>query len=69
MNMNRLRPTGVKDLELWLSGVIHDAIRDCLEAGMDQQTAHQLLKTITKMHHPLGRMGVEFDRKKDSNDD
>jgi len=67
MNINR--PTGVKpeDLDLWLSSVIHDAVRDAIEAGMSARSVHDLLKTITNMHHPLGRMGVEFDRKKDSN--
>jgi hypothetical protein len=60
MNLNRLRPTGVKDLELWLSGVIHDAIRDALEAGMSQREAHQLLKTITNMHHPYGKYGEKI---------
>lgn len=57
MNMNRLRPTGVKkeDLDLWLSSVIHDACRDALEAGMGAREVHQLLLTITEMHHPVGR--------------
>ena len=54
MNINRLRPTGVKDLALWLSSVIHDAIRDAQEAGMSESEAHQLLKTITDMHDPFG---------------
>jgi hypothetical protein len=61
MNMNRLRPTGVKDLALWLSSVIHDAVRDAQEAGMSEGEAHRLLKTIADMHDPLGyaRRGVK----------
>ena len=56
MNLNRLRPTGVKkdDLDSWLSGVIHDAVRDVLEAGMPEREVHELLVTITKMHDPKG---------------
>ncbi len=56
MNLNRLRPTGVKreDLDVWLSSVIHDAIRDAREAGLDDTTIHTLLKTVTEMNHPYG---------------
>lgn len=56
MNINRLRPVGVKkeNLDVWLSSVVHDAIRDALEAGMPASEAHQLLKTITDMHDPQG---------------
>lgn len=55
MNLNRLRPTGVKreDLDVWLSGIIHDAIRDAEEAGMPARDIYQLLQTITNMHHPI----------------
>jgi hypothetical protein len=55
MNINRLRPTGVKkeNLDLWLSSVIHDACRDALEAGMSERAVYQLLLTITKMHRPI----------------
>ena len=55
MNMNRLRPTGVapENLDLWLSGVIHDAVRDALEAGLTEREVHQLLKTITDMFRPV----------------
>lgn len=56
MNMNRLRPTGVKreNLDVWLSGVIHDAIRDASEAGLDAATLYHLLKNITDTNHPYG---------------
>lgn len=56
MNLNRLRPTGIKreDLDVWLSSVIHDAIRDAREAGLDDTTIHTLLKTVTEMNHPYG---------------
>lgn len=58
MNMNRLRPTGVaKDqLDAWLAGVILDAIRDAIEAGLDEQTLVILLRQISEMHDPFGRM-------------
>lgn len=54
--MNRLRPTGVKkeDLDLWLSRVIWDAIRDASEAGLDGSTIHFMLKSITDSNHPYG---------------
>jgi hypothetical protein len=67
MNMNLLRPVGVRkeDLELWLSSVIHDACRDAQEAGMPEREIHELLKTITSMHHPLGSMGAAADRRRD----
>lgn len=54
--MNRLRPESVKreNLDLWLSGVIHDAIRDAQEAGLSATETHQLLKTITDMNAPYG---------------
>lgn len=56
MNINRLRPTGVQkeNLDVWLSSVILDAIRDALEAGMSERQVHDLLITITKMHNPMG---------------
>lgn len=56
MNINRLRPTGVKkdNLDIWLASVIHDAIRDAEEAGMSRSDIHQLLKIITKMSDPCG---------------
>jgi len=67
MNLNRLRPTGVKEenLDLWLSSVIHDAIRDAIEAGMSQRAAHDLLTAITNMHDPMG-YGRRYAKGKDS---
>jgi hypothetical protein len=57
VNINRLRPTGVKrdNLVVWLSSVVHDAIRDAEEAGMPSTEIHQLLQTITDMHRPYGQ--------------
>ena len=51
MNINRLRPTGVKpeNLDLWLSGVVNDAIRDAVEAGLPSKDAVQLIRTLLKM--------------------
>lgn len=56
MNMNRLRPTGVKgeDLGLWLASVVHDAARDANEAGMPERECHSLLQTMAEMHRPAG---------------
>lgn len=56
MNINRLRPTGVKreNLDVWLSSVVHDAIRDAEEAGMPPAEIYQLLQTVTDMHRPYG---------------
>ena len=44
MNINRLRPTEVdKDqLDLWLSGVINDALKDANDAGLDPNFAGQI---------------------------
>ncbi len=51
MNINRLRPTGVKkdDLDLWLSSVVNDAIRDANEAGLSWRTIFLLLKNFASM--------------------
>ena len=51
MNINRLRPTGVKpeNLDLWLSSVINDAIRDAVEAGLSEAHAIHLLRSLIKM--------------------
>lgn len=48
MNINRLRPDGVKpeNLDLWLSGVIWDAIRDARKAGLDVRFIAHLLVSI-----------------------
>jgi hypothetical protein len=56
VNINRLRPIGVarENLDLWLSGVIYDAIRDAQEAGLPQSEVYALLRTITAQEHPLG---------------
>lgn len=56
MNINRLRPIGVKreNLDLWLSSVINDAIRDALEAGMPSRNVYDLLRAITAQEHPYG---------------
>jgi len=50
VNINRLRPTGVKkeNLDLWLSGVIHDAIRDAREAGLDDRSIAHLVRNVAR---------------------
>lgn len=60
MNINRLRPTGVKseNLDVWLSSVIHDAIRDAREAGMPQREIATLLGIIAKSESDKG--GVRY---------
>jgi hypothetical protein len=62
MNINRLRPKGVKkeNLDLWLSSVVNDACRDALEAGMPERDVYNLLVSITNMHHPHGRYGKKI---------
>lgn len=56
MNLNRLRPTEAdkKDLALWLSGVVNDAIRDAREAGLNETEIYHLLKTFAETNHPHG---------------
>jgi hypothetical protein len=56
MNLNRLRPKGVanEDLDLWLSGVINDACRDAIEAGMPETSVHHLLLSYSKHYNPYG---------------
>lgn len=62
MNLNRLRPTGVKreDLDVWLSGVVNDAIRDAREAGLDDATIYHLLKSYAEQNHPYGYENRSF---------
>lgn len=62
MNINRLRPTGVKreDLDVWLSSVVNDAIRDAREAGLDEFSIYHLLKTFTETNHPYGYANRSF---------
>lgn len=56
MNLNRLRPIGIakENLDLWLSSVINDAVRDAVEAGLPREHAYQILKAIAQTEHPLG---------------
>lgn len=62
MNLNRLRPNGVKkeNLDLWFSSVVNDACRDALEAGMSERDIYNLLVTLANMHHPHGRYGKKI---------
>lgn len=49
MNMNRLRPPkDCKDLDLWLSGVINDAMRDAVEAGLEVCSAAGIAETLAE---------------------
>lgn len=54
MNINRLRPTGVKkeDLDIWLSSVVNDACRDAEEAGMPADQIYELMKIMTDQRRP-----------------
>lgn len=53
MHINRLRPPpGCTDLELWLSGVVNDAVRDATEAGLPEAHAVQLLRKLADMWDP-----------------
>jgi predicted DNA-binding transcriptional regulator YafY len=51
MNINRLRPVGVarENLDVWLSSVILDAMRDATEAGMSDEDAHRLVRVISEL--------------------
>jgi hypothetical protein len=60
VNINRLRPTGVEDLALWLSGVVNDAIRDVREAGLDETSIYLLLKKYAETNHPYGYRNKDF---------
>lgn len=47
MNMDRLRPPpGCRDLDLWLSGVVNDAIRDAVEAGLRRRDALRIARIL-----------------------
>lgn len=49
MNMNRARPPkGCQDLELWLSGTVWDAIKDCREAGLGARTVAMMMLSVAK---------------------
>ena len=51
MNLNRSRPPKglpVDQLDLWLSGVIHDAVRDAVEAGLPRRDAARLVEIIAR---------------------
>lgn len=54
MNINRLRPKPGEDLGLWLSGVINDAIRDALEAGMPKDEVWIMLSSYARGEDPTG---------------
>jgi hypothetical protein len=54
MNINRLRPTGVKDLAGWLSSVVNDAARDAREAGLSETMVHHILKSLADAYDPMG---------------
>jgi hypothetical protein len=47
MRIDRLRPKPGEDLAMFLSGVVHDAMKDATEAGMPLREAVQLLRLIT----------------------
>lgn len=59
MNIDRLRPPkDCKDIDLWLSRVVWDAIRDAKEAGMSDASAHGLITIIARMLDPYGMRRV-----------
>lgn len=64
MNINRLRPTGVKreNLDIWLSSVIHDAIRDAKEAGLNDQEAAMLLRSIAASECRIAMIPLEEEK-------
>jgi hypothetical protein len=54
MNMNRLRPKPGEDIALFLSGVINDAMRDAIEAGLPTQEAVQIALSMARFHSGSG---------------
>ncbi|OHD28425.1 MAG: hypothetical protein A2Y38_14015 [Spirochaetes bacterium GWB1_59_5] len=50
MNIDRCRPPkGCKELDLWLSGVVNDAIRDATEAGLPVRDAVFLVRKLADL--------------------
>jgi hypothetical protein len=47
MNLYRPKPKPGDDLELWLSGVVHDAVRDAQEAGLAEDVIADMLNLIS----------------------
>lgn len=55
VNINRLRPEPGDDLMGWLSDLIHDAVRDVEQAGLEGRTIKLML---TLLAHQLPTLGV-----------
>lgn len=49
MNINRRRPKQGEDLILWLSGVLHDAVKDALDGGLAPSVAHEMVLSVARM--------------------
>lgn len=52
MRIDRLRPTekDKEDLGLWLSGVVNDALRDAIEAGLNPAEAAGIVTKLAEVH-------------------
>jgi len=55
VNINRLRPKPGEDLTCWLSDLIHDAVRDVEQAGLEGRTIKLMLTLIA---HQLPTRGI-----------
>ena len=55
MNINRLRPKPGEDLTCWLSDLIHDAVRDVEQAGLEGRSIKLMLTLIA---HQLPTRGI-----------
>ncbi len=53
MHMNRRKPAQGEDLADFLSGVVWDAIRDALDAGMPEAEIHALMRYIAAQSDPM----------------
>lgn len=53
MRIDRVRPTekDKEDLALWLSGVVNDALRDAIEAGLPPEDAESIVTRLGKAHN------------------
>ena len=48
MDINRSRPPKNGDVALWLSGVINDALRDAVEAGLCEEEATGIAVSLAR---------------------
>jgi hypothetical protein len=59
MNINRLRPKLGEDLALFLSGVINDAMRDAVEAGLPNHEAVRIAFSLAQSWQTCGHPATQ----------